>query len=411
MRINKLRLHHFRNFMEQEVTFCSGVNILVGNNGQGKTNLLEALYLACKGRSFRYGPHDTLIEKNSSGAFVEAQIEHRDLEYPVLVNILKSRKHHTVLGKKWTASDLNRHFQCILFSPESLSAIKESAEHRRDLVDDFVVSYDPAASELIADYRKTLRTRNKILANYVEKLEDKSTTERLLESINERFLHLAVSLTMKRLLALREIEPDFNHAMKLISAEAFEPVEITYSFTNENRLRNSHSEIEDCLAKRMEELRQAEMSVGASLIGPHKHDIAFLYGGQDSRYYCSQGQQRALIISFKIAQIVYHRRANGFYPILMLDDVLSELDQEKQEALIRFLGSLKAQIFVTTTDVELSQNFQNGEISVLHVERGHCEPFARMHRQLHFADDFANRFATTANEGKAKHQGCAEELS
>lgn len=106
----------------------------------------------------------------------------------------------------------------------------------------------------------------------------------------------------------------------------------------------------------MFELKDAEIAYGSSLVGPQKHDVTFLYNQNDSRFYCSQGQQRAMILSFKMAQIVYHRKAFGVYPILMLDDVLSELDLAKREKLILFLKDIDTQIFLTTTDLNVSKN-------------------------------------------------------
>ncbi|MBO9668387.1 MAG: DNA replication and repair protein RecF, partial [Bdellovibrio sp.] len=114
----------------------------------------------------------------------------------------------------------------------------------------------------------------------------------------------------------------------------------------------------------------AELSSGTSLVGPHKHDIVFLYGGKDSRFFCSQGQQRAIILSFKMAQIVYHRKAHGTYPVLMLDDVLSELDKAKRDALITFLHEINTQIFVTTTDFTLPESFSLDQLSVVRIKDG-----------------------------------------
>jgi DNA replication and repair protein RecF len=124
------------------------------------------------------------------------------------------------------------------------------------------------------------------------------------------------------------------------------------------------------LHKRLLELRDAELASGASLVGPQKHDIFFLYGQKDSRFYCSQGQQRAIILSFKMAQIVYHRRVHGFYPALMLDDVLSELDEGKKTALINFLQEINTQIFITTTDLLLPGNFALENSAVMTVKNG-----------------------------------------
>jgi DNA replication and repair protein RecF len=135
-------------------------------------------------------------------------------------------------------------------------------------------------------------------------------------------------------------------------------------------MQKSLEEINEMTHKRMMGLRDAEFATGASLVGPQKHDIIFLYGQKDSRFYCSQGQQRAIILSFKMAQIVYHRRVHGFYPALMLDDVLSELDESKRTALINFLHEINTQIFITTTDLSLPQSFALENYSVMEVKNG-----------------------------------------
>jgi DNA replication and repair protein RecF len=124
------------------------------------------------------------------------------------------------------------------------------------------------------------------------------------------------------------------------------------------------------IEKRQKELLDAELSSGVSLVGPHKHDLRFLYGQKDSRFYCSQGQQRAIILSFKMAQIVYHRKVHGVYPLLLLDDVLSELDKNKRDALIAFLHEINTQTFITTTDFTLPESFHLKEISVIRINDG-----------------------------------------
>jgi len=371
--IQSLYLKQFRNFSEVVVRFSPKVNILLGENGQGKTNLIEALSLLTTGTSFRYADNENFIQKEKIESFMKAKAQNQELDFDLQLSISKSRKNHSLNGKKVTASDLSKRFPCVIFSPESLSAIKEGADQRRQLVDDLLVSFHHKNADLIADFRKTLKTRNRVLKDYAAGDNSRNTTEDLLGSLNPRFLRLASDLTMARIRALREIKADFTRAMQDISKKPNVDISVEYVISGKDSLTFEIQEIEKTIENRMISLHDAELSSGTSLVGPQKHDITFLYDGNDSRFYCSQGQQRALILSFKMAQIVYHRRIHGTYPSLMLDDVLSELDSEKRDSLIRFLGDINTQIFITTTDFTLPSSMKSEDCAVLKVRDGHVE--------------------------------------
>jgi DNA replication and repair protein RecF len=371
MIIEKLRLVNFRNYRDVVIPFSPRVNVFVGENGQGKTNLLEAMYLITQGDSFRYADNSTLINSNNQEALVQALVTHNDLHYKLKLGLTKSRKVLTLNDKRVTSTDVRKLFASVVFSPESLASIKEGADHRRELVDELLVTFDRKNADLIADYRKALKTRNKILKNFLEGLQDKVVTENLLESLNPQFLRLGADLTYARTTALNGLSKEFNNAMQYISRNTDVDIMVDYVVSDQNALHFSRDEIHFALQKRLHELHDAELSSGTSLVGPHKHDIVFVYGQKDSRFYCSQGQQRAIILSFKMAQIVYHRKAHGTYPVLMLDDVLSELDKDKREALITFLHEINTQIFVTTTDFTLPESFSLDQLSVLRIKDGH----------------------------------------
>ena len=370
MIFEKLRLVNFRNYRDVVVPFCPRVNVFVGENGQGKTNLLEAMYLISHGDSFRYSDNSTFINSANQEALIQALITQNDLHYKLKLGLSKSRKILTMNDKRVISTDVRKIFATVVFSPESLSSIKEGADHRRELVDDLLVTFDRKNADLISEYRKALKTRNKILKNFLEGLQDKTVTQHLLESLNPHFVRLGASLTFARTTALQGLAKDFNNAMQYISRSPDVDIAVEYVVSGQNILNSSHEEIEFVLQKRIHELHDAELSGGTSLVGPHKHDIVFLYGQKDSRFYCSQGQQRAIILSFKMAQIVYHRKAHGTYPVLMLDDVLSELDKAKRDALITFLHEINTQIFVTTTDFTLPQSFSLDQLSVLQIKDG-----------------------------------------
>lgn len=371
MIFEKLRLVNFRNYRDVTLSFSPRINVFLGENGQGKTNILEALYLLSQGDSFRYGDNVTLINSQTKESVIQALVNQNDLHYKLTLGISKSRKLLTLNNKKVSSTDLRKIFASVVFSPESLSSIKEGADHRRKLVDELLITFDRQNAHLIADFRKILKTRNKILKNNLDGLQDRRVTLDLLESLEPQFLRLGTQLTFARIKALQGLGKEFNSAMQYISGKSDVDISVEYSISDQNAYHFSEQDVYEALKKRLQELHDAELSSGTSLVGPHKHDIVFLYGENDSRFYCSQGQQRAIILSFKMAQIVYHRKAHGTYPVLMLDDVLSELDNAKRNALITFLHEINTQIFVTTTDFSLPELFSADNVSVMHIKDGH----------------------------------------
>ena len=367
MFIKSLYLKNFRNIEEAQLQFSEKLNIFIGDNGHGKTNILEALYLLLEKESFRYTNNATLIRLQQSQTVLNSFIHNNNLDFHFKMSMTPSRKEFFVNDKKNFSSD-EFQFRTILFSPESLNVIKESAEQRRDLVDQMLASSSNLNAKLIKEYKKALRTRNKILKDSQNGVMDKDLAVDTLMSINPIFLDLAHKLTLARLkilAATKSLVQDFLNQLNQNTAELGRPVYgFNYIFSENEFFDFDETKISvkimQILAKRAQELMSAELSFGSSLIGPQKHDIVFLYNGNDSRFFCSQGQQRTIILAFKMAQIVYHHRVHGFYPVLLLDDVLSELDQNKQEALISTLNEIKTQTFLTTTDLNSIKKLNTG---------------------------------------------------
>lgn len=369
MKFLELRLQDFRNYRSLEVALSPGMNFFLGDNGQGKSNLLEAIRLLSTGSPFRPGDQSTLIRFSQERAFLQGKIERNQLDYEVQLELLKSRKNVILNGKRSTSSQLQSLFPTVLFSPESLQAIKEGADQRRELLDELLISLHPAHAELIADYRKALKSRNRLLKDHLEGLSPLNETLALLESLEPRFFSLARDLTTARLQAIREIQAEFQAAYRDVSRSTVD-ISVEYVISGESALQMQPEETHDLMRKRAQELRSAELSSGVSLVGPQKHDVIILCNQKDSRFYCSQGQQRALILSFKMAQIVYHRRAHGMYPVLLLDDVLSELDASKRQALISFLHEIRTQVFLTTTDLTLPESFSLDSSAIIEIAKG-----------------------------------------
>jgi DNA replication and repair protein RecF len=358
----KASFHQFRNLDDATIEFAQGLNIFIGQNGQGKTNFLEGLYLVTQGESFRYGDNKNFIRSECSESSVRADITNKELPFTLQLQLLKSKKNHLMNGKRTTSAFCAEQFPVIIFSPESLSAIKEGDDQRRQLVDSLLVTTHPEMALVLSEYRKALRSRNRVLRNHLDGLSPKNETMALLESLKPSFLLLATKLTISRIEALRSITPELNQAMRSISHSQSVDILVDYVVSGESAGNFNEQKVFDALNKRLEELASAELASGLSLVGPHKHDIMFLYNQNDSRFFCSQGQQRALILAFKMAQIVYHRKVHKNEPVLMLDDVLSELDFEKRTALISFLKDLRTQIFISTTDLGLPTEIKGSPI-------------------------------------------------
>lgn len=374
MFFDSIRLINYRNYVDQNLRFHRGVNVFVGQNGQGKTNLLEGLYFLTKGQSFRPGTNPTFIrsEEDVLNSSLQAIIQVGELKSLVKIQLQSSKKELLINQKKTSTTSLKRKFPSILFSPESLSAIKEGPEQRRNLVDELILTHSPRDAKKITEFKKVLRQRNRLLKNLKHQEIDETQGYKLLSSLNQVFLKTATELSMTRVEALEVIGPYLKKAMLSISGEDLKNVDISvdYLVSSESALSFSYQEMYNALSKRLNELVSREVDSGVSLVGPHKHDVQFLFDQQDSRYYCSQGQQRALILSFKMAQIMYHYRVYQSHPILLLDDVLSELDPHKRANLVEFLKGIKSQIFITTTDIAFPYDFGDRDISIYQIQNG-----------------------------------------
>lgn len=369
MKFEFLQLKNYRNFSEIDLRFSPSVNIFIGKNGQGKTNLLESIYFMTHGESFRPGTTETFIRQQSSVAesqdlpsttevsILRGRVNQRNLDHNIELRLDKNGKKFLVDQKRLSSSQLVKNFPTVLFSPDSLAAIKQGPDQRRQLIDDFLISHHNKNRQLISEYRKILRNRNRLLKDHLKQLIDRTEFDKVFASLNQSFFRRGAELTCIRIQALKELLPKMQESMQFIAEDQELEVGLNYLISDEPAYEWSGQQIYDSLQKRAQQLYSAELSSGISLVGPHKHDIQILFNGKDSRYYCSQGQQRTLILSFKMAQIVYHYEVYHSYPVLLLDDVMSELDEQKRKRLVKFLSQINAQILITTTEFDFSEGF------------------------------------------------------
>lgn len=369
MNIKTLSLRQFRNIENQTLVFNPGLNVFRGQNGQGKTNIVEALYLLTHGRSFRTSRWDDFINKNQKiGFLIEAQCFAGQLENKISIKSLNGKKTLTVNSNGMTSPKLKQKFPSLLFSPESLLIVKDAAQKRRELIDDLCLSLFPGFSKVFSDYKKAYKQKSVLLKKIKEGQIEGKEGHKINQNISQLLFEIGSELTLKRLQAIDEIEPTLLQEFLEIMDEHYGNISINYYVSGQKIKQINKYEIRNAMYKRWRELEDREMAAGLCLVGPHKHDIQFDFNGQEARFFCSQGQQRAIILAFKMAQTKLHYRAHKEFPILLLDDVLSELDREKQMRFVNYLLSTEAQIFLTTTDATTIP--QVASQSVFNVKNG-----------------------------------------
>jgi DNA replication and repair protein RecF len=374
MKFQSLAIKNFRNYSDLSLQIPPGIVVFYGPNGQGKTNLMEAFHFLLRGESFRPVSSDSLLKHNedhvAQNALLQGRLTQKDLTHDVKMTFAQGKKTVFLNNNRATSAALARQFPVVLFSPESLAAIKEGPDQRRQLLDDVVVTHSTASVKILKDFQHALKTRNRILKDFKRGLASEFQTKQLLESLEPSFLPLATELTFARLNALRALQSDFQQAVKFVLDVPSVDISVEYLISAQNAYEWTRSDLLSAMHKRAQELRSQELATGLSLVGPQRHDIRIVFAGKDSRFFCSQGQQRALILSFKMAQILYHHRAYQVYPFLLLDDVLSELDPIRRSNLIKFLREIPAQIFLTTTDLSFSMDFGDRKINIFRIEKG-----------------------------------------
>ena len=305
MFVKKLSLYNFRNYKNIELKLNEKINILLGDNGQGKTNLIEAVYLLSQGSSFRPSKTVNFVRKDQVQTFCKADVGAKNILSTLNLKIVDERKKFFLNEKPITSTKISTHLKIILFSPESLSAIKEGPDKRRQLIDETLILINPRGKVILDEFKKCQKMRNKLLKDHKSGLIETSQFYDVFDSLNQKYVPLCLELTKARIEALKGLLPYIKESIsKLFPIENVD-ISVEYVGHSQNIFNWDEFKIKELFLQRIQQLKMAEIEAGISLFGPQKHDITFLFQGENSRYYCSQGQQRALILSVKMAEVLY----------------------------------------------------------------------------------------------------------
>lgn len=370
MRIKTVSISSFRNITFTCLSFKNPIIYFVGQNGQGKTNFLESLCVLLTGRSFRSCSIEHLRQEKANDTLLKAVVNLSKVDHCLEFQISGGSKRpiFKLDGKKVSYLKLSQMFSMIVFSPESLSAVKNGSDVRRKILDELIIFLDTQSSDVLLKFTKVLKMRNKVLRNIKENKVSYKDGIEMLECLNPTFLESSVRFTQVRLKMVKEIQPLWERVLNDILRVKKVKVGVEYIISGQILDLVDRDQILNITKQRLMELKDTEIQIGVSLVGPHRHDINFIYEGQNARYYCSQGQQRALILAFKISQMLYYKSFKGQWPILILDDVFSELDRDKGLYILEFLKRYDLQTFITNT--QFLREFKDLKTQVYSVDNG-----------------------------------------
>ncbi len=352
MNIKSLQLNNFRNYSNSTVTFNTGINFIVGKNAQGKTNLLESIYLLSVGKSPKNSKDKQIIKFNETNARLDINFSTLAGTKNIKMYLDKSNKKSIKINNLniFKLTELVGILSVVYFSPDELKLIKEVPEDRRTFLDVSISQFDKPYLYNLIKYDKILKQRNSILKS----LDSRESKIEQLKLFTPQLVDTAEKIIEKRLLFLENINKIAKNIHKNITEN--ENLDIFYSFNKKNNIS-----IKDDLTYQFEKIIDKELDLGYTCLGPHRDDIIFKIDNLDAKFYASQGQQRtvALVVKLSIMEVI--KQEIGEYPVLLLDDVLSELDDSRQNKLLSLVKEY--QTFITCTSIP-NVNFKYNSIKI-----------------------------------------------
>lgn len=348
MYLRSLLLHDFRNVARIEIFPDPGFNIIWGENAQGKTNILESIYLLGHLKSFRGSRNEDLIRIDHPFSRVSGDVIEGNTKHSISLTIQSQGKSARVDGKSVNrSSDFLGYFPSVLFSPEEVSLVRGYPAGRRALLDRAVFQTDHSFLDKSREYLRILKQRNLLLKQGCNREQ--------LDPWTESLILCGSQIRKLRCRYLLRMVPFFKRAYQAIT-NGVEDADLIYPIAD-GPVEEMQYELRNELSKRFSQ----EARLGTTLAGPHRDDPFFIVNGRSLKIYGSQGQQRSFMLAFKTAQIMDLEKNSGLLPVLLLDDMTGELDKKRKEFFFQFLRNRRGQVFVTTTELQsiISEGFND----------------------------------------------------
>jgi len=361
MRVNKIVLNNFRNYVNLTLTFTHSINIFIGDNAQGKTNILESIYYGAMGHSHRTNTDSELICWQQDRASISLFFSRLDVENSLLFKF-STEKNKEIIVNNYNVKpkELVGLLNVVLFSPEDLMLIKGMPTMRRKFLDIEISQVSPTYYQQLLKYNRILSQRNTLL----KKIRESKEKPEMLDAWDEQLATIGSKIVEKRQLTIKKLAMLANLMHRKIT-NSKENLTVVYQ-------KNGIDDVEiDGLAeeyrRKLVELRQNDIWRGSTSVGPHRDDLILSVNGINLRTFGSQGQQRTGVLALKLAELEFIKSETGEYPVLLLDDVMSELDASRREHLIAFIKD-RVQTFITATEEKYFPDHEFGKFH--HVRNG-----------------------------------------
>jgi len=349
MILDFVEVNSFRN-LTGKIFWGPGLNIIHGDNGQGKTNWLEAIHILSRTKSFRTQRLQESIRFGEESAFIEGQVStgsdlHRDLR----VALKENTKSTWVNGKREQLARYLGLLQVFAFTADQLEVVRGLPEARRHFIDRGISSLRPAYVQTVSDYNKVIKQKSRILQDSSERELRLEEIENLISPWNEQLARLGTEIHKARIDYTERINSELERTL-------FEPTELQIRYSSSLEGKGNLDDYETLLRERLQLRLQSEIAAGRALVGPHRDDLGIHLGGHETRVYGSSGQQRSALLLLDLAAISVYNSWHDDYPLFLVDDVDAELDQKRINRLLEYLEG-RTQTFITTSKRSHVQGF------------------------------------------------------
>lgn len=361
MQLKSLQLVNFRNYDNLYLDFNEKINLLVGKNGQGKTNIVESIYMLSFGKSFRTNKDKEIIKFGSENLYVGGSFLKQNTNSLIEIAISKSKK-----GIKVNKIHIQKIYELlgnlnvVIFSPEDLKLVKDGPKERRSFIDKEISQIIPKYYTYLTNYNKVLFQRNQLLKN-------RDIDGALLDVYDENLVQYGSYIYILRRDFIKKIA-DISKNMHEKLTNGIEELLITYKNQIDISDDDTIESIKNKFLQKLKSSRDHDIDTRTTRYGLHKDDLNIFINGLDVRLYGSQGQQRTASISLKLSEIELIKSEVGEYPILILDDVFSELDETRQKLLVDNLSVV--QMFITTAEISHKNIFKNSDTTIFSIDQG-----------------------------------------
>lgn len=355
MKINAISIKNFRNYTETKIKIRSKINLFLGNNGQGKTNLLEAIWVCVNGKSYRTSNIRNTISFSSKYGEISLSVSDTDSNNEIRT-ILEEKKKKILLNDKKikNLSEIRRLLSTVIIDKDFKENLEKSYRPRRIILDSIVGNFSPNFTKKLKAYNQELKRKNELLASDGDK--------DIIDFIHSRLIQYSNELSIERKLWLTR--------MVALGEKILKKLDSSYSLTLEFQSDSLDKEV---LINKLKENRLKERLYKKSIVGSHKDQISFLLNGSDAFEFASEGEKKSISIALKISEILILKKINSFSPIILVDEIGSEFDEKRLDFFYNFITNLGTQCFITANNSNILKKNKDDQYTIFSIINGDCK--------------------------------------